>query len=128
MENVQISRRSRIAFSLVLFAAGLSFASGTKSDLVAFQASPPIRSSSANARSLTVASLNMARKNNLKEVVRDVRVLFERYSVDILFLQEVEQDVGDPEVIAEELARTFNFHWFFAPTDFWKDGGFQGLA
>jgi endonuclease/exonuclease/phosphatase family metal-dependent hydrolase len=72
--------------------------------------------------------LNMARKSNFEEVLRDTRGLFERLKVDILFLQEVEQDVGDPEVIAEELARTFDFRWYFTPTDFWEDGGMQGLA
>jgi endonuclease/exonuclease/phosphatase (EEP) superfamily protein YafD len=31
-------------------------------------------------------------------------------------------------VIAQDLARRFDFHWYFAPTDFWEDGGMQGLA
>jgi endonuclease/exonuclease/phosphatase family metal-dependent hydrolase len=121
---LQISSGTCVAFRTASLAAGLWLA--IPSSPVAFQESTP--PASANARSLTVASLNMARKSNLEEVLRDVQGLFDRQKVDILFLQEVEQDVGDPEVIAEELARTFDFRWYFAPTDYWEDGGMQGLA
>jgi endonuclease/exonuclease/phosphatase family metal-dependent hydrolase len=123
---VQICRRIHIAFRTASLAAAVWLTIPTIPGVVAFQGSTP--SPTADARSLTVASLNMARKSNFKEVLRDTRGLFERHKVDILFLQEVEQDVGDPELIAEELARTFDFHWHFAPTDFWEDGGMQGLA
>jgi endonuclease/exonuclease/phosphatase family metal-dependent hydrolase len=123
---VQICHGILIAFRTALLAAGLWLAVPSSPGVGALQ--EPTPSPAADVRSLTVASLNMARKSNLEEVLRDTRALFDRHRVDILFLQEVEQDVGDPEVIAEELARTFDFHWYFAPTDFWKDGGMQGLA
>src|SRR5262245_54981796 len=120
-------RGIRIAFRTASLAAAVWLAIPASPGVVAFQASTS-SAANADARSLTVASLNMARKSSLKEVLRDTRGLFERQKVDILFLQEVEQDVGDPKLIAEELARTFDFHWYFAPTDFWENGGMQGLA
>lgn len=78
--------------------------------------------------SLTIASLNMARQHRFDQVSGDVLQLVSRHDVDLVFLQEVQRDVGDSVVIADQLADALKFHGLFEPTDLWKDGGSQGLA
>jgi len=91
-------------------------------------ASASRRAAEPSRSSLTVASLNMARQSELQRVSREVLSLRARRQVDVLFLQEVQRDAGEAPMIADELAEALQFSCLFETTDYWNDGGSQGLA
>jgi endonuclease/exonuclease/phosphatase family metal-dependent hydrolase len=70
----------------------------------------------------------MARKSNFDQVSAEILNLVNERDVDVFFLQEVQRNAGESRAIAEALAEALGFHCLFQTTDFWGDGGSQGLA
>src|SRR3954447_4199453 len=88
---------------------------------------PMPAASSPASPSLTIGSLNMAKKNSLAEVSDEIAALFERSGVDVLVLQEVDRDVRERDGIAAVLGRRLGLSWQFAPADVWTNRE-EGLA
>lgn len=86
------------------------------------------KSVAAASPSLTVASLNMAKKTSMQEVSAEIQALLERSGAEVLFLQEVDRTIGDQrEGIAAELGRALGLQWEFAAADVWGNRE-EGLA
>lgn len=96
-------------------------------DIVRLAASRP-ESALAAGPQLTVASFNMARETDLATVSSELAVFVARHGISVVLLQEVQQDPGAAQSVANELATALRYESLYQTTDQWSDGGSQGLA
>ena len=129
-ETGWLLRRLGALFLVYLLSAGPAKPDETSScsNLQTVAGGPTSVTRSTERLFLTVASLNLARENNYERVIGEFRRLQQRFELDILLLQEVDQEPGNPALLVARIAEALGHYYVFAPADVWKNGGLHGLA
>jgi endonuclease/exonuclease/phosphatase family metal-dependent hydrolase len=89
----------------------------------------PVPNSSAPAHTqtgITVVTLNMARETAVERILRDIRAVPAVAQADVLMLQEVKHENGQPQCTAEQLAKALGVHVAYSPAA--SGATDQGLA